>query len=111
MFSKYRPQSLITPKYIEINKLLDELANLHNEYQQKTQDIIEKIKNYKIDNRDIWMYESYLLRKNTKTPINIPIYQPIQEIPQIPKIRLRSVSEPPKMNRVKSNGDLRISFV
>ena len=108
MFSKYRPKSLITPKYIEINKLLDELANLHNEYQQKTQDIIEKIKNHKIDDRDIWMYESYLLRKNTKTSINIPIYQPIQEIPQI---RLRSVSEPPKMNKAKSNGDLGISFV
>jgi hypothetical protein len=108
MFSKYRPKSLITTKYIEINKLLDELANLHNEYQQKTQDIIEKIKNHKIDDRDIWMYESYLLRKNTKAPINIPIYQPI---PQMSQIRLRSVSEPPKMNKAKSNGDLHISFV
>ena len=108
MFSKYTPKSLITPKYIEINKLLDELAVVHNEYQQKTQYIIEKIKNHKIDDRDIWMYESYLLRKNTKTPINIPIYQPIQQMPQI---RLRSVSEPPKMNKEKSNEDVRISFV
>lgn len=57
------------------------------------------------------MYESYLLRKNTKIPINIPIYQQIPHMPQIPQIRLRSVSEPPKMNKAKSNGDLRISFV
>ncbi len=101
MFSKYKPISLLTPKYIEINKLLDELAVVHNEYQQKTQEIIEKIKRHKICDRDIWMYEHYLLRKYNKKPI----YE------MIPKIYHRSLSEPNTLNRMKTNGDVRISFV
>ena len=104
MFSKYSPKLLLTPKYIEINKLLDELAIVHNEYQQKTQAIIEKIKRHKMCDRDIWMHEYYLLRKHNMNPI----YEPMQ---QIPKIYHRSMSEPHTLNSMKTNGDVRISFV
>ena len=97
MSSKYATTSKIASKDVELEKLLDELVSLHCEYTKKTREIIMKIKNHKMSDRDLMLYESDLMRKNT----NVPLYEmlhPRHIVRSDSKIRNRGVSEPAKLD-------------
>lgn len=90
MFSKY------ATKDADLEKLLDELVSVHCEYTQKTQEIIMKIKNYKMSDKDLMIYESDLMRKNTHVPL-YEILHPRHIVRSDSKIRNRGVSDPIKI--------------
>jgi hypothetical protein len=109
MFSKYATTSSLISKDVELEKLLDELVSVHNEYTHKTRMIIQKIKHHKMSDRDVLLYESDMMRNHN----NVPLYEMLHPSPvrSDSKVRNRGVSEPDNLDYIKMRDASMISHV